>query len=215
MVTFKPITALLADRTFRLFCCGTGTNRPTQPGANRLTGLPTVSAADLANTVPTRPPAKRQKAYFAATLGFRLHDGKSREGVFARVSNHVFHTVEAVDPARWPGDRRNVARNASDHLFKSRGVGSGPAAARIIDFLNLFRGPFQNSVAFRSQNFLRVRPSKIWRRPVLKSWVACELGRADSQAFQDSPNYLGRSLWADRSQNTPAAVSESWRGMSS
>lgn len=61
------------------------------------------SAIAFANTVPTLIFGPSISAGFTWPYRHRPHDGGSQGGHFGRVSNHVFHTVEAVEPALDPG----------------------------------------------------------------------------------------------------------------
>src|ERR1700677_1110823 len=66
-----------------------------------------VLAIDFADTVKTRQAPAHTNDAKQAISSDRPHDRISRERVLARVSNQVFHSVEAVEPVQATAKRKN------------------------------------------------------------------------------------------------------------
>lgn len=159
-----------------------------------------------ADTVQTRESAPRDNAAFMGVSGIRPHDGKSREGVFARdvaASFTVYLLEEREGQAIGATEAlsNGIARMFEIQPEKDRGgVGvAGRSVARpIIDVNPVFRGLFRRKTGLPKSARLSPRKSR-------------------SAKTQPCPSIASRVMSATRgavqSQNAPAASAESW-GMS-
>jgi hypothetical protein len=128
----------------------------------------TASTTAIADTMQTRRRPACQKTAKQALSCRRLHDGKSREGIYARNLAATF-TVYLLEDTRAPGS--GETREAGE-MYRidgqiDRGTGGWqaiPGAAVIIDLLALFRGPFQKTCCHSATR----SAFKILAAPVLK-----------------------------------------------
>jgi hypothetical protein len=136
-----------------------GSARTHQRTRQRLCGpySNATAATDPADTVQTRHPATCVKAWNAAISAPRPHDRKSHagrsKGIYARVANQAFHSVEAVEacePEQQPGQRRNLRFGEMPEIGRQTtrrggGVGGKNREPAIIDLSSPFRAAlFQN-----------------------------------------------------------------------
>ena len=168
-------------------CTKTAGRAPTHQWTRQGVCRPCSNALAItacADTVQTRKGDPHDKAAFIGITGHRPHDGKSREGVLARVSNHVFHSVEAVGRARGHAIEPSAKRGScalcvgfGGRFDRGRWVpGPAPAARPYIDLSTQFRADFFQEFFWSGENFGSsfsgaAAPSKIWRRPVSKILV--------------------------------------------
>lgn len=83
--------------------------------------LPSAITA-CADTAPTRRNCAEANSRFACTFGIQPHDGKSREGIYARVAASPSTLVERQSRAR--GRRQSMPRSQAC-FSQTRGVGGG------------------------------------------------------------------------------------------
>jgi hypothetical protein len=106
----------------------------------------TVSGAlvtSYADTVQTRLTADSTNAVISAISGRRPHDGKSREGIYARVAAASFTLVERKTRSRGRSRNLEMPRDPGDGAAArggARGVGALPGCLGIIDIFRLSRG---------------------------------------------------------------------------
>jgi hypothetical protein len=160
-ITARSLPGLAARVIQRVFVLA----RCRVAGSQRLTGgLPIESSNRIGPTLaPTHTQAscKRLNSCAQSASDQRFAYPLHRAGrVLARVSNHVFHSVEAVGRARGPGAEPSAKRETMRGLHESepakdprhRGVAVDPVARRYIDLSSNFRGPsFQNLAAACSE----------------------------------------------------------------
>jgi hypothetical protein len=158
----------------------------------------------------TRPPTSLKALTFGlgrSTTSSKTTVKSHGERVFRRVSNHVFHSVEAVGHAHEGqaiGETQALAngipRYSNRAGKKTPGrvpVGGTNPARPILDVTAHFRGP-------ALENLAAACPEKVGC-PV-KSAALTQRSRGIRQIAQPA------TRGAARSQNAPAAVCESWRG---
>jgi hypothetical protein len=159
--------------------------------AKRNHDLPAVFPAGLIFPCASQPLIQRDrtphKPLWRNETHCRYHLSKDQKGIYARVSNHVFHSVEAVDT-------RDATVGATEALAilqsrfprieakKTRGgmPGGGNLAARpIIDPFALFRGPAFKILAAASSEKVGwpVKPAALTQRRCVIGQIALASSR--------------------------------------
>jgi hypothetical protein len=147
---------------FAALCCHS-THRLT---SGRLRGIadPCASRSSVGLHDPPNKPLRHSETHDCH------HLSDDQKGIYARVANQVFHSVEAVRRAR---TRQPLAKRLKPSFCevcrpsRGGGVGVGPNASAFayIDLSIHFRGGFLSKLAFWAE---KSDGPKFWRRLVLK-----------------------------------------------